>query len=127
MSIETIFGLANINYFLWFHPRKVLSNEGWDSISRINLKARSTFFVLKKQTICGDSEERLSTILILFAFITENSSLEPLLEGVLSQIYNQFSAGIKPADKYVFRKCNVPTNYAKVTDESLKILQDPHF
>jgi len=96
-------------------------------ISRINLKARSIFFVLKKQTICKDSEERLSTILILFAFITENSSLEPLLEGVLSQIYNQFSAGIKPADKCFFRKCHVPTNYAKVTDESLKILQDPHF
>jgi len=43
-------------------------------------------------------------ILILFAFITENSSLEPLLEALLSQIHMnlicRFPAGIEagPAD-----------------------------
>jgi len=39
-------------------------------------------------------------ILILFAFITGNSSLEALLEGLLSQIHmnlsSRFSAGIEP-------------------------------
>ena len=51
----------------------------------------STFFGL--QSHCG-------LILILFAIITGNSSLEPLLEGLWSQIHtdlsSRFSAGIEP-------------------------------
>jgi len=69
--------------------------------------------------------------LIWIAFITGNSSLEPLLEGLLAQIHVNLSWRVfgrnRTGDlrKTRFLKCCALDHWDKVTDKSPKISQDP--
>ena len=71
--------------------------------------------------------------LIWFAFITGNCSLEPLLEGLLAQIHVNLSWRVfgwnRTRDLRItkFVESRALHHWAKVTDESPKILQDPLF
>jgi len=72
-----------------------------------------------------------TTFLIEFAFITGNSSLEPLLEGLLAQIQVNLSWRVfsrnRTEDLRIpkFFESRALHQWAKVTDDSLRILQDP--
>jgi len=65
------------------------------------------------------------------AFITGNGSLEPLLEGVFAQIHVNLSWRVFGRNRTwdlqitIFLKCRAFHHWAKVTDKSPKILQDP--
>jgi len=69
--------------------------------------------------------------LISIAFITGNSSLEPLLEGLCAQIHVNLSCRVfgrnRTGDLRMtkFLECRALHHWATVTDESPKILQDP--
>jgi len=66
--------------------------------------------------------------LILIAFVTGNSSLEPLIEGLCAQIHVNLRwrvlAGIEPGTLRItnFLECRALHHWAMVTDESPKIL-----
>jgi len=70
--------------------------------------------------------------LMLFAFITGNGSLEPLLEGLLAQIHMDLSSrGFGRNRNGDLRKTHISVrrrallHWAEVTNEWLNILQDP--
>jgi len=78
-----------------------------------------------------------ATHFVLFAFITRNSSLEPLLEGLLAQIHldlprfvclnSQFFGRNRTRDLQITNisvRCRAHIHWGKVTNNSLKIYPD---
>jgi len=77
------------------------------------LTARSSWCLLRVGVVCLTwAQGHKSKVLILLAFITGNSSLEPLLEGLLVQIHIDMSSRIfcrnRTGDPRITQICQVP-------------------
>jgi len=114
-------GVGTDNWTPWFISRS----------SATKLSSILNGLNLTKQQVISICMCQMVSKLIEFAFITGNSSLEPLLEGLFAQIHvnlsgrvfgRNWTGGLRITKNFESRALH---HWAKVTDRSPKIPQDP--